>query len=114
MNKLKNKISVIILLLVFSILISCGSIEPIPTKAPLQESPSPTTQIDSINLGDGNTITAEQNTEITAETYIGNKNSKKFHKPDCNTLPDEKNRVYFNSRDEAIGDGFTSCAKCRP
>jgi competence protein ComEC len=46
--------------------------------------------------------------------YIGNKNSKKFHKPSCHTLPDEKNRVYFSSREKAINAGYVPCKNCDP
>lgn len=47
-------------------------------------------------------------------TYIGNINSKKFHKSDCSTLPAEKNRVYFSSRQEALQQGYSPCGKCDP
>ncbi len=53
-------------------------------------------------------------TPVTAVTYIGNKNSKIFHKPSCSSLPDEKNRVYFDSIDKAIGAGHRGCKRCNP
>ena len=61
----------------------------------------------------------EQETPVSSAvqsetTYIGNKNSKKFHNPDCGTLPAEKNRVYFSSRDEAIQQGYSPCGNCNP
>ena len=46
--------------------------------------------------------------------YIGNKNSKKFHLPTCKNLPAEKNRVYFDSRQEAVDAGHTPCGNCSP
>ncbi len=46
--------------------------------------------------------------------YIGNKNSKIFHRPSCSTLPAEKNRVYFNSRSAAIDAGYRPCKNCDP
>lgn len=46
--------------------------------------------------------------------YIGNKNSKIFHKSFCGSLPAEKNRVYFNSVEEALGAGYRGCKKCNP
>lgn len=46
--------------------------------------------------------------------YIGNKNSKKFHLPTCKNLPAEKNRVFFDSRQEAVDAGFDPCGNCRP
>mgnify|MGYP003480620713 FL=1 len=47
-------------------------------------------------------------------TYIGNVNSKKFHLSTCNTLPAEKNRVYFQTREEAIAAGYSPCGNCNP
>jgi len=46
--------------------------------------------------------------------YIGNKETKKFHKPSCGSLPDEKNRISLSSRDEAINAGYVPCKKCNP
>lgn len=46
--------------------------------------------------------------------YIGNRNSKKFHRNTCSGLPDEKNRVYFESVQEAEAAGYDSCGLCRP
>lgn len=48
------------------------------------------------------------------QQYIGNKNSKVFHYPTCNTLPHEKNRVYFDDREDAINDGYRPCKNCNP
>ena len=47
-------------------------------------------------------------------SYIGNKNSKKFHLPSCSSLPAEHNRVYFDSRDEAVAAGMVPCKRCSP
>lgn len=49
-----------------------------------------------------------------SSSYIGNKNSKKFHYPSCHSLPIEKNRRYFNSRSEAISSGYDPCKNCNP
>ena len=46
--------------------------------------------------------------------YIGNKNTKKFHRPSCHTLPKQSNRVYFKSRDKAISSGYVPCKNCNP
>jgi len=48
------------------------------------------------------------------DSYIGNKNTKKFHLPTCSSLPAQHNRVYFKTRDEAIKAGFDPCKICRP
>lgn len=49
-----------------------------------------------------------------ADTYIGNKTSKKFHLPTCSYLPDKDNQVTFDSRDEAIAAGYKPCGHCNP
>lgn len=46
--------------------------------------------------------------------YIGNKNSKVFHRLTCSSLPYPKNRVYFDTRVEAIEAGYRPCKRCRP
>lgn len=51
---------------------------------------------------------------VSTITYIGNKNSKVFHLPSCKTLPMEKNRVYFDSREDAVDAGFKPCGNCKP
>jgi len=49
-----------------------------------------------------------------AGKYIGNKNSKKFHKSTCKSLPIEKNKVLFDSREEAIKQSYEPCGVCNP
>jgi len=44
--------------------------------------------------------------------FIGNKNSKTFHSSLCENLPSEKNRVEFDSYDEAIAAGYKPCGSC--
>ncbi len=41
--------------------------------------------------------------------YIGNLRTKVFHRASCSSLPAEKNRVYFNTREEAINAGYRPC-----
>lgn len=60
----------------------------------------------------------KENTENQSSDYpyIGNKNSMKFHLSSCesaNTMK-EKNKVYFNTREEAINDGYIPCKSCNP
>ena len=50
--------------------------------------------------------------ETVQQTFIGNKNSKKFHSPDCSSLPKEENRVQFDSYQEAEAAGYTPCSGC--
>ena len=65
--------------------------------------------------------TEEQNTDTDKTEkvceYIGNRNTKKFHYPECSSVGQmkEKNKVYLNcTRDEAIADGYESCKRCNP
>ncbi len=44
--------------------------------------------------------------------WIGNRNSLVYHRPDCDGLPAEKNRVIFDSRAAAEDAGFTPCGRC--
>ena len=53
-----------------------------------------------------------ENAEAAEQVFIGNKNSKKFHAPDCKTLPAEKNSVEFSSYQQAIDAGYTPCGSC--
>lgn len=46
------------------------------------------------------------------QTYIGNRNSKKFHLPSCANLPSQKNQVLFSSYDEAVAEGYSPCTSC--
>lgn len=50
-------------------------------------------------------------------TYVLNKNTMKFHKPDCSGVSDikEENRENFTgSRDELVSMGYEPCGRCKP
>lgn len=51
-----------------------------------------------------------------ANVYIGNLKSYKFHYQGCQWERKmwESNRIYFESRDEAINYGMVPCKVCRP
>lgn len=51
-------------------------------------------------------------TPESAEFYIGNYNSKAFHKPTCQSLPAEWNRVIFDTYEDAIAAGYYPCSRC--
>ncbi|HHV27784.1 MAG TPA: MBL fold metallo-hydrolase [Tissierellia bacterium] len=46
------------------------------------------------------------------ENYIGNKNTKIYHSPDCGSLPKEENQIIFKSKEEAEKEGFKPHEKC--
>ena len=51
-----------------------------------------------------------------ASSYVGNAHSHKFHYSDCRYVSqmNESNKVWFDSREEAIGSGYVPCKVCRP
>lgn len=59
---------------------------------------------------------ADAEEEPAEAMYIGNKNSKKLHYINCNSVSDmkESNKVEFFSRDEAINAGYEPCKRCKP
>ena len=65
----------------------------------------------TITFTTGKTVLPEP-TEGQETLYIGNVNSKVFHKEDCSNLPAEKNRVMFGSYDEAVQAGYKPCGNC--
>ncbi len=48
--------------------------------------------------------------------YMGNSNTRKFHLTSCDSASrtKESNRVYFETRDEAIEAGYEPCKRCKP
>ena len=49
-------------------------------------------------------------------SYIGNANSYKFHSLDCSSVDqmNESNKVFMETREEAIDRGFEPCKRCNP
>lgn len=59
----------------------------------------------------------EKETEEDVPTYIGNKNSKKFHYPGCTSVGKMKssNKVFFyGDRGEPVSLGYVPCKICNP
>ncbi len=68
-------------------------------------------------------VWGERPTEVPAEratdagcAYIGNVRSARFHRPDCEAVPEiaPGNRVCVGSREEALAAGLAPCGICRP
>lgn len=61
------------------------------------------------------TETLQQPVQNTV-AYIGNKNSKVFHKADCSSVKRMKdsNKVTLSSREQAIAQGYIPCKVCQP
>lgn len=64
--------------------------------------------------GDSWRANPEQAVEQATRGYIGNKKSMVFHLPSCPNLPAEKNRIYFETREEAVENGYHACGNCHP
>lgn len=72
------------------------------------------TQLGSIaaDTGTYTTYTGEEDGVL----YIGNKNSKVYHLPDCGSVETmkDKNKVYLDSKDDATEKGYEPCGSCKP
>ena len=55
----------------------------------------------------------EQPTQA-AMMFIGNRNSQIFHRTTCSSLPAAHNRMYFESRQDAVDAGHRPCRRCNP
>lgn len=74
--------------------------------------------------GAGNSPTLRPSQEQRGETeatekvvaYIGNSNTKKFHRLSCSSIKQMKdsNKVSLFSREEAIKKGYVPCKRCNP
>lgn len=53
---------------------------------------------------------------VAEHRYVASKNSKVFHKLDCSSANriKPKNRIFYNSRSEAIQSGRRPCKLCKP
>lgn len=98
--------------------------EPSPSAAVIRAMPSPTptptpTPAPTVSV----TLTTEHAPsepgveEEQVSTFVLNKNSKKFHRPDCESVGDiaPKNYEEFEGyRDVLIDMGFQPCKRCKP
>ena len=59
---------------------------------------------------------AQSTTRSSDIYYVGNRNSKKFHYPNCNSVGQMKdsNKVILYSREEATDKGYQPCKNCNP
>lgn len=107
-------------LIIFVVIVSCYLLFYLPYSRAIA-SPDEETRIASessdTNSSDGTihgggswTFPAPEN----SDGYIGNASTKKFHVPSCSYLPDSSNRTYFDTRDEALGAGYSPCGHCHP
>ena len=74
-----------------------------------------TAAADSVpSSGSSNKSSGSSSGSTTA--YIGNRNSKVFHRPSCSSVDQMKssNKVPFSSRDAAVNAGYRPCQRCNP
>ncbi len=62
------------------------------------------------------TIIILMTANVLAANYIGNANTGKFHYADCSMVNkmNLSNKVYMNTREEAINAGYVPCKRCNP
>lgn len=53
---------------------------------------------------------------VFAFGYVGNMNTKRFHRPDCRSVNEmhPNNKTPIGSREEAIAAGYVPCKRCKP
>ncbi len=101
-----------------SVTISAHTPKPTPTVIPAPSYtpaaiPTSSPDVDPTPVSASEPAPVEAYVENEIE-YIGNRNSKKFHRQSCRSLPKEKNRVYISGRDNAVSMGYSPCANCDP
>ncbi len=55
---------------------------------------------------------AEERLKVENGSIIGNVNSKVYHNHSCMSLPLERNRIYFDSIEDAEAAGYRKCGNC--
>ena len=70
----------------------------------------------SSNSGGSYSSSSFTSSSTSSATYVGSANTHKFHFSDCRwgKKISDKNRVTFNSRSDAISQGYEPCKVCQP
>lgn len=69
------------------------------------------------HTGDSKSSETEQPSNTSEDLYVLNKNTKKFHRPNCSSVQDikPKNKQEFSGNTEAlIQQGYSPCKNCNP
>lgn len=75
-----------------------------------------TIKVESLNGQSLSSVIDNSTGNNQSVTYIGNKNSKVYHNSSCDAVDKmaEKNKVTFNSAEEAEENSYTPCKSCNP
>ena len=80
--------------------------------------PDPNVGDEDITRGDGGNTGNEDGNNTSGHDYVANKNTKKFHYPDCRSVKQmsEKNKKFFYdvTREYMIEQGYDPCGNCDP
>lgn len=71
----------------------------------------------SKKVADDTDISRKKESVSGGETYIVNKNTHKFHRPDCASVKDIKpqnRKEYTCSREKLMEQGYDPCGRCKP
>ena len=70
------------------------------------------------DVGEDDDVTRGDGSSTSGYDYIANKNTKKFHYPDCKSVKQmsDKNKQFFYdvTREDMIGQGYDPCGNCDP
>lgn len=86
------------------------------TSSKVEESQSSKTEETSKVTQSVSSDTTQNTPSQNATHYLGNKNTKKFHKSTCSFAKKIKseNLITFESREEAVSGNYAPCGKCNP
>ena len=71
----------------------------------------------TIDYSTGDSARSGEKAVSSANSYVANKNTKKFHYAYCGSVSDmaEKNKMSFTgSRERLIAQGYVPCKRCNP
>lgn len=75
----------------------------------------------AVSDGEAVAFTTERNQDIQTNPtalehgpYVGNINSKVYHRPTCTSLPARQNVTELETREIAETEGYTPCGRCKP
>ncbi|MCE7698576.1 MAG: hypothetical protein K8E24_006980 [Methanobacterium paludis] len=84
---------------------------------PVAENTTATTAQNNATASDTSNVATPASSKTSASAaYIGNSNTHKFHLASCHYVSkmNSENKVYFNTRQDAINAGYTPCKVCNP